>query len=78
VRYMGRILYDPPQENGTVEIDHVGEIDCARRTFRPIAFDTLGSGGRVLVSLRPSEADVPAQAINPDSPNARLHQEHCR
>ena len=78
VRYTGRILYDAPQENGTVEINHVGEIDCARRTFRPVAFDALGSGGRVLGSFTPSETEVPAEAINPDSPNARLHAEHCR
>lgn len=78
LRYVGRIVYAAPQEDGSVQIDHVGEIDCARRSYRLVAFDVLGTGGRVIGAFTPSEAEVPAEAINDGSPNARLHAEHCR
>ncbi len=76
VRYMGRIVYAAAAEDGTSELFHRGEIDCAGNTFRILAFDALGADGRLLNSFT-NAGELPAETINPDSPNATLHRDHC-
>lgn len=77
IRYIGRILYPRPDENGVVELLHLGEIGCARRDFRIIGMDILGAEGR-LVHSETMPADQAPVPINSGSSNEALHTEFCR
>lgn len=75
--YSGRIVYRTPDKNGVIALNHDGEIDCARRTFRILAFTGHAPSGAVLFSHR-VPADVPAEPIGRGSNNEALHAEFCR
>ena len=77
IRYVGRTVFPRPDEHGVLELVHVGEIDCARRDYRTVAFDALGPGGAV-VSSYTVPAEEPPVAINAGSNNEALHTEFCR
>lgn len=75
--YRGRIVYPQPDQNGVVALNHEGEIDCGRRTFRILSFSGHGPTGAVLFSHRPPD-DAPAEPIGDGSNNEDLHAEFCR
>ena len=77
VRFLGRILYIGENEHGLVEVFHLGEIDCAARTFRAVGFDAFGAAGRLIVSHINTPEEGPAEPIGAGSPNEALHAEHC-
>ena len=64
VRYMTRLVLDPPGEDGAVESFHVAEVNCAQRTQRLVGVDILDGGGRALFAAG-APADEPFEPINP-------------
>ena len=77
LRYVGRLVYERPDEHGVLELVHLGEINCARNDYRTIGFDALGASGQVVASHRLPAENAP-QPVNPESPNGNLHAEFCR
>ena len=77
LRYSGRILYPEPDENGVVELLHVGEIGCSARRYRTLSFEALAPGGAVVARYE-SPPEEPTIPINDGSNNDALHAEHCR
>jgi len=75
VRYTGRIIFNKPDDSGTLEIVHFDELSCSAHTFRILAFDALAANGTVVASL-PTPGDP--DKINPNSPNDKLVQQYCR
>ena len=75
IRFDGRIVYVEPDEEGVKELQHSGEISCARRDYRIIGFQALNALGTVIAT---HVSEYPAEAINDGSPNAALHAEFCR
>lgn len=75
LRYSGRIVYSTPDQQGAVAVNHRGEIDCDRRTFRILGFTTHGPTGAVLLNYTTPTAPEPV----PDpSPNEAIRAEFCR
>lgn len=77
LRYSGRVVYPEPDENGIVELLHVGEIGCSARSYRTLSFEALAPGGAVVARYE-SPPEEPTIAINAGSNNDALHAEHCR
>jgi len=76
VRYVGRLRYLQPRDDGVAEIIHTGEIDCARRTYLIKAFDMLGAEGELVGSFVATQSDEPVP-INPGSHNEALQTRYC-
>ena len=76
VRFLGRINHNA-NEHQVALTYHLGEIDCARRTFRVVGFDALGADGNVILSHVNTLEDYAPEPINDGSPNADMHREHC-
>ena len=75
-RYTGRTLFPRPDENGVIELQHVGEIRCGPRDFRIISLKAYAPDGRVFTSYTPPESEKP-EPIGADTPNEKLHSEFC-
>ena len=77
VYYIARIVLDTPDPDGTVEILHSGEIDCAGNTDRIVALDTFSADGRLLASMANDEGEIAAGPILAGSVVYDLHRDHC-
>ena len=75
-RYVGRTLFPRPDDNGVIELQHLGEIRCSPRTFRIISFNAYAPDGRLVTSYTMPDTEKP-ESIAPNTPNDRLHSEYC-
>jgi hypothetical protein len=75
-RYTGRTLFPRPDENGVIELQHLGEIRCSPKSFRIISFKALAPDGRVVTSYTPPKSAKP-EPIGANTPNDKLHSEFC-
>jgi hypothetical protein len=75
-RYTGRTLFPRPDENGVIELQHLGEIRCFAKSFRIISFQALAPDGRVVTSYTTPKSVKP-ERIAANTPNDKLHSEYC-
>src|SRR5262245_44921550 len=74
VRYVGRIVFAQPDENGAVEIIHLQEVNCAGRTIRTMGFDVLRADGTIVVSRTDPADSIP---VVPNSPGDTVYKKFC-
>jgi hypothetical protein len=75
-RYTGRTLFPRPDENGVIELQHLGEIRCAAKSFRIISLTAYAADGRVVASYTVPDSEKPGP-IGANTPNDKLHSEYC-
>ena len=75
-RYTGRTLLPRPDENGVIEIQHLGEIRCASKKFRIVSVEAYAPDGSVVASFTTPDSEKP-EPIGADTPNDKLHALFC-